>query len=61
MQITVYQIGVMYAILKECRLLAETRQSDRAIMSDVYLRLEESFSLTQEQKVYLIFISLFMC
>ena len=41
----------MYAILKECRTIAETCRADRAIMSDIHSRLEDSFTLTHEQKV----------
>jgi hypothetical protein len=52
MQLAIYQIGLMYAILKECRALSEFRQADRAIMSDVCIRLDQSFALSSEQKVW---------
>ncbi len=55
MQLSIYQTGLMYAILKECRAISESCHADRAIMSDIHTRLEESFALMQEQKVYLYF------
>jgi hypothetical protein len=55
MQLSIYQTGLMYAILKECRTISESCRADRAIMSDIHTRLEESFVLTQEQKVCLHF------
>lgn len=41
----------MYAILKECRAISQTCHKDHALMSDIYIRLEDTFELTQEQKV----------
>jgi hypothetical protein len=55
MQLAIYQTGLMYAILKECRALSESREAERAIMSDIRIRLEESFTLTTEQKVFILF------
>jgi hypothetical protein len=51
LQFYVYQTGLLYAILKECRTIAESCRADRAMMADIHNRLEESFALTQEQKV----------
>lgn len=51
MQLSVYQVGLMYAILKECRAIAESCRADRVMMSDIHTRLEESFALTSEQRV----------
>lgn len=51
MQLSIYQTGLMYAILKECRTILESCRADRALMADIHTRLEESFALTQEQKV----------
>ena len=51
MQLAIYQTGLMYAILKECRSISESCHTDRAIMAEVHARLEDSFTLTQEQKV----------
>lgn len=51
LQLSIYQTGLMYAILKECRAILETCHADRAIMSDIHARLEDSFALTHEQKV----------
>lgn len=59
MQMSIYQTGLMYAILKECRAISESCRADRAIMSDIHTRLEDSFVLSQEQKVcYISFIYL---
>ncbi|KAH9167787.1 hypothetical protein EDB89DRAFT_2074537 [Lactarius sanguifluus] len=57
MQLSVYQTGLMYAILKECRAISEACRSDRAIMSDVHARLEETFTFTPEQKVNIRLVS----
>jgi hypothetical protein len=57
MQLSIYQTGLLYAILKECRAVSETCKADRALMADIHARLEESFALTQEQRVTLILIS----
>lgn len=51
LQLSIYQTGLMYAILKECRTIMETCRADRAIMADIHSRLEDSFALTHEQKV----------
>lgn len=51
LQLSIYQTGLMYAILKECRAISESCRADRAIMSDIHTRLEDSFALTHEQKV----------
>ena len=51
MQLSIYQIGLLYAILKECRAISESCQADRALMADIHSCLEESFALTQEQRV----------
>ncbi|KAH9009159.1 hypothetical protein EDB84DRAFT_1571438 [Lactarius hengduanensis] len=56
-QLAVYQTGLMYAILKECRAISEACRSDRAIMSDVHTRLEETFAFTPEQKVNIRLVS----
>lgn len=55
MQLTIYQTGLMYAILKECRSISESCRADRVLMSDIHSRLEGTFELTQEQKVSLYF------
>ena len=55
MQLAIYQTGLMYAILKECRALSESCKAEQAIMSDIRIRLEESFTLTTEQKVFILF------
>jgi hypothetical protein len=57
MQLSIYHTGLLYAILKECRTVSETFKADRALMADIHARLEESFALTQEQRVTLILIS----
>ncbi|KAH8983088.1 hypothetical protein EDB86DRAFT_2834093 [Lactarius hatsudake] len=57
MQLAVYQTGLMYAILKECRAISKACRSDRAIMSDVHTRLEETFTFTPEQKVNICLVS----
>ncbi|KAH8979353.1 hypothetical protein EDB92DRAFT_1821066 [Lactarius akahatsu] len=57
MQLTVYQTGLMYAILKECRAISKACHSDRTIMSDVHTRLEETFMFTPEQKVNIHLVS----
>ena len=51
MQLSIYQTGLMYVILKECRAISEACCADRALMSDIHTYLEELFALTQEQKV----------
>jgi hypothetical protein len=61
MQLSVYQTGLLYAILKECRAISESCQADRMIMSDIHTRLEDSFALTQEQKVRHFFSFLMIC
>ncbi|KAH9083756.1 hypothetical protein EDB83DRAFT_2309676 [Lactarius deliciosus] len=57
MQLAVYQTGLMYAILKECRAISEACRSDCAIMSDVHTHLEETFAFTPEQKVNIHLVS----
>ena len=55
MQLSVYEVGLLYAILKECCAFADSCRADRALMSDIHTRLEESYALTNEQKVCLNF------
>ena len=52
MQLSVYQVGLMYAILKECRTIADSCRADRVLMSDIHTRLEESFTVSSEQRVW---------
>lgn len=59
LQLSVYQTGLMYAILKESRAIADSCRADRAMMADIHTRLEETFALTQEQKVCHSFNSIF--
>jgi hypothetical protein len=49
------QIGLLYSILKECRALAEASRANRVMMSEIQGRLEETFSVSQEQRVSLWF------
>jgi hypothetical protein len=51
LQLSVYQTGLMYAILKESCAIADSCLADRALMADIHSCLEETFALTQEQKV----------
>jgi hypothetical protein len=51
MQLSIYQTGLMYAILKECRAISESSRADREVMADIHARLDHAFVLTQEQKV----------
>jgi hypothetical protein len=51
MQTNIFQVGLLFAILKECRANAEAIQALRTMTSDLHARLEESFTLTMEHKV----------
>jgi hypothetical protein len=51
MQADLIQIALLYTILKECRALTEANRTNRALMSEIQVRLEETFVITQEQKV----------
>ena len=53
LQLSIYQTGLMYAILKESRAIADSCRADRAMMADIHTRLEETFVLTAEQRVCL--------
>lgn len=59
LQLAIYQTGLMYAILKESRAIADSCRADRAMMADIHTRLEETFALTAEQRVCLQFFFLF--
>jgi hypothetical protein len=45
------QIALLYAILKVCHTLTETNHTNRVLMSEIQVRLEETFIVSQEQKV----------
>lgn len=51
MQSDLIQIALLYAILKECRALAEAHRTNRALMSEIQVRLEETFTVSHEQRV----------
>ena len=51
LQLSIYQTGLMYAILKESHAIADSCHADRAMMADIHTRLEETFALTAEHKV----------
>jgi hypothetical protein len=57
LQLSIYQTGLMYAILKECRAIADSCHADRVMMAEIHTRLEETFMLTPEQKVCIQFSS----
>jgi hypothetical protein len=57
MQTNIFQVGLLYAILKECRSITEALRALRAMTSDLHTRLEETFTLTVEHKVSYLFIS----
>ena len=52
LQLQIYQTALLFAVLKECRALADSIRTDRAMMADLHIRLEETFNLTQEQRVH---------
>jgi len=60
MQLTIYQTGLMYAILKECRVISESRQADQALMSDIHIQFEASFEIIAEQKVLFYYLFLYL-
>ena len=51
MQSHLIQVALLYSILKECRTLAEASRSSRSLMAEIQVRLEETFTISQEQKV----------
>ena len=51
MQSHLIQIALLYAVLKECRALTEANRTNRALMTEIQVRLEETFAISQEQKV----------
>lgn len=53
MQSDLIQVALLYAILKECRGLAETNRMNRGLMCEIQARLEDNFDFSQEQKVSL--------
>ena len=61
LQLAIFQIGLLYALLKESRGSLESELANRAILSEIRTRLEETFSLTQEQKVLFNLYFLFIC
>lgn len=54
MQSNLIQVALLYAILKECRGLAEANRINRGLMSEIQVRLEDTFTISQEQKVSLV-------
>jgi hypothetical protein len=51
MQSNLIQVALLYSILKECRGLVETNRTSRALMVEIQARLEDTFTITQEQRV----------
>jgi hypothetical protein len=51
MQADLIQIALLYTILKEGHTLTEANRTNCALMSEIQVRLEETFVITQEQKV----------
>ena len=56
MQSNLIQVALLYAILKECRGLAEANRTNRGLMSEIQARLEDTFTISQEQKVSFVHI-----
>ncbi|KAI9428350.1 hypothetical protein H4582DRAFT_2092518 [Lactarius indigo] len=57
MQLHIYQTALLFTILKECRSLADTCRTDRAMMADLHIRLEGTFNLSQEQRMNIRLVS----
>ena len=53
MQSNIIQVALLYAILKECCGLAEANRTSRALMSEIQIRLKDTFAISGEQKVSL--------
>ena len=51
MQSHLIQVASLYLILKECRILAEANHSSCSLMAEIQVCLEETFTISQEQKV----------
>lgn len=51
MQLSIYQTGLIYAILKESHAIADLCRADWVMMADIHTCLEETFALTAEHKV----------
>ena len=51
MQSHLIQVALLYSILKESHALAEGSRSSRSLMAEIQVRLEETFVISQEQKV----------
>ncbi|KAI9436625.1 hypothetical protein H4582DRAFT_2078250 [Lactarius indigo] len=57
MQLYIYQTALLFAVLKECRALANTSRNDRAMMADLHIRLEGTFTLSPEQRTNIRLVS----
>ena len=50
------QVALLYSILKESRSLVEASRSSRSLMAEIQVWLEETFIISQEQKVSFWFV-----
>ena len=56
MQSHLIQVALLYSILKESRSLVEASRSSHSLMAEIQVWLEETFIISQEQKVSFWFV-----